>query len=155
MNKEKLLILVVIVLVVLNVSVLGYLFFSKSSFPPPPPKSPERFIVELGFDEDQRNKFEILREKQFELFDEIDKKFNNVSKEYFELIKKDSFDPAVKDSLERVIAEIQVEKAKMLFNHFKDLKNICRPDQKEKFDELIPELIRFLKPPPDKMRKPH
>lgn len=153
MKKETLLTISIIFLLILNLGTLAYLFFDK---PAPPPPRPDRLIIEeLNFDEEQIEKFEILKKEAHRAFMEFDSKINDVASVYFALIKKDSFETAAKDSLENVMTAIQKEKADYLFSHFQDIKNICRDEQIEKFNKILPRLTHLINPPHRRPKPPH
>lgn len=153
MKKETLLTGMVILLLALNLSLLAYLFLGKSM--PPPKHETHKIIIEkLHYDQHQQQQFEALRQEQHETMKRLDEEFDRVANEYFSLLKSDVLDSAAKDSLESVMANLQIQKANSLFEHFQKLKNLCRDDQKPAFDELLPELLHLIRPAPEKNPPP-
>jgi protein CpxP len=76
---------------------------------------------------------------------ELDAEYQQVLLTYFNLLKADSAFSG-KDSLENKLGAIQVEKANVTFNHFKELKGICTPSQKVGFDSILPQIMRVISP---------
>ena len=92
---------------------------------------------EVGFTKDQLDSYQSLRKGQLDsvhiLFDDLrDAKMN-----FYNLIYTDH----IPDSVINKTADDIAEKQKMLdvhmFNHFKMVRNICTPDQLQKFDSTI------------------
>jgi hypothetical protein len=147
MKKETLLAVTAILLLVLNLSLLAYLYFDRSD---PPPQTHKIIIEKLRYDDQQQWQFEVLRQEQHETLKRFEEQFDRVVHEYFSLLKNDAFDSAIKDSLENVMLDLQRQKARSLFEHFQKLKSLCRNEQKQSFDALLPELMHLIHPPREK-----
>lgn len=152
MKRENILIGVVIVLAIINGLVL-YRFVSGPGGPPDGPPPHDKIIVErLGLDQSQQRAFDGLKYQHRTKVNELESHFEKTMEAYFLLLR--SNDQSKKDSLESVLGGLEREKAMVTYEHFKDLKDILRPDQKEKFDAFIPELFRFIMPPHPKRKLP-
>lgn len=115
-----------------------------------PPRPPELFqlITErLHFDEKQKKEFFMLRDQHRDAMNKLDADFEITLRNYLQLLSEENPSVAVQDSLENVIASIEKAKASATLSHFQQVKNVCTPDQKKNFDQLLPELMQVLMPP--------
>ncbi len=92
---------------------------------------------EVGFSKDQLDKYQSLRKEDL---DSIHSLFDGLRKSkmsFYSLI----YSSTVSDSSVKNAADLVAEKQKnvdlKMFNHFKMVRNICTPDQLEKFDSTI------------------
>jgi periplasmic protein CpxP/Spy len=145
MKRENLLIGLVLFLVLLN----GFVLLRQNRGGGPrhdgPPPHDRLIIKTLNFDESQQRSFEELKFDHRRKIVELERKFETTLEEYFLLLSVEN--QSKKDSLESIVADLEKQKADITFQHFKDLRNLCRPDQREAFDQFIPELFRFIMPP--------
>lgn len=150
MKKEKLLFGLIIFLVVLNGIVL---YRSEFSGHPGPPRPPHDQIIEetLGLDNDQKSVFEDLKHEHHRKMVELEHEFGQTLSSYFQQLT--TVDSTRRDSLEARLGDLEREKAAITYRHFEDLRNLCHPDQKPKFDAFLPQLIRFVLPPPNPRRQ--
>jgi hypothetical protein len=96
---------------------------------------------DVGFTRDQLDTYQVLRKDQLDsihiLFDEVRKAKMN----FYNLI----YTPNVADStLISAADEIAVRQKNLdlhMINHFKKVRNICSPDQVQKFDSSIKKII--------------
>jgi protein CpxP len=147
MKREKLLILSVALLLILNFGTLGYLFLRDGNGPGHRRSNPVDAIIikTLQYDRQQQAAFDILKHEHHGQMMQLDGKYAAALKGYFRTLG-DSAPTAARDSFERVFCAIQTEKARITYAHFEDLKALCRPGQKARFDELIPELVQIIVP---------
>lgn len=144
MKREKFLSLAVVVLLLLNIGTIGFLFFQNSHRPPYPVRMEKLIPESLGFDNAQVEKFDALRNEHHSQMIVLDEQNKQAMVSYLSLLKADSVKFAEKDSLEKIISGIQQQRAAVTIAHFEKLKAVCTPEQKEKFNVLIPELIRVM-----------
>jgi len=146
MSKERFLLIAVVFLLILNGGVIAFLLLDRNA-PPRPPQLFEVITERLHFDENQEKKFFDLRDEHRSAMDRLDADFEAALKNYLQLLADDTISAQVQDSLENVIASIEKVKASTTLNHFQQVKELCSPEQKAEFDNLIPELMRVLMPP--------
>jgi hypothetical protein len=141
MERERLLTIGVIFLLILNVTIVGFLFLRR---PGPPPRH-ELFKVivnELQLDEDQQKTFFYLRDQHHEMMEDLDKKFKEVFDRYLDLLREKKPSATLRDSLESQMGLFEKSKASITLQHFQKVKELCNTEQKKKFDLLIPEIAR-------------
>ncbi len=151
MKREDLFLWMVLILIVLNGAILFY-FLRKEGNPPP---HRDKLIVEaLRFDETQRTEFDRLKQGHRNQINALDEKFKESLENYFLLLRLNTSTQLKKDSIELVLASLEQERVSITYAHFQDLKNLCRVDQREKFDAFIPQLIEFIVKPGPKRDGP-
>lgn len=154
MKREKLLTIAVVFLFLLNISTIGFLFFQRGHRPPRPLRM-ERFIPEtLGFNDEQHKQFDDLRFAHHNKMEALDEENKEILIKYLQLLRADFINIPEKDSLEKMVGNIQQQRAQITLEHFQQLKAVCTTEQKEKFNQLIPELIRVMVPPSSKEPRP-
>jgi hypothetical protein len=148
MTKKNRYIILIIGLLVFNALLIAFIAFRK---PPHPPNhvGPRGLIVNsLHFDKAQTRKFEDLIKIHREATRKGEEKIKRVkSKLYQELSKQD--DASAKDSLYNQLSQYQTKIEHTNYNHFLDIKGLCRPEQMGYFKELTKKMSDFFsnKPP--------
>lgn len=144
MNREKFLTIAVVFLLLLNTGTVAFLFLGSGHRPPHPVRMEKLIPESLGFDKGQIEKFDVLRYEHHSQMIALDEQNKQVLISYLGLLKTDSANSFEKDSLEKIISGIQQQRAAVTISHFEKLKAVCTTEQKEKFNALIPELIRVI-----------
>jgi periplasmic protein CpxP/Spy len=150
MSKLKLLTIAVIGLLVMNLCIVGFLFLGKPPLPPDggspfAKEAPRKKIIELlHFDNEQIKQYEELIQQHREsirfLRDNIRETKSNL---YHTLNEGNGSD---KDSLINELGALQKKIEVVHYNHFMEIKKICKPDQLEYFNTLTGELADFFSP---------
>jgi periplasmic protein CpxP/Spy len=143
MSKEKFLTVSIIFLLVLNVGIVTFLFFSR---PSRPPEIWKMMVREVRFDDQQQHQFFGLRDMHRASMDRLDAEFARILNTYLQLLKENP-NPVAEDSLAQQLASIEKQKAEITLAHFRSVKAICRTEQVNDFNRIIPELMRVLLPP--------
>lgn len=154
MKRETILILSIVFLLFLNLGTLGFLF-SKRYKVGRGPRKPDKLIIEgLRLNEMQKIQFEALKKEHRSEIIEIEKNEKNYHKSYFELLKKESSDSVLVDSVIKSLSIAKYQKDLATFRHFQKLRLICTPSQKILFDSLVDEMGKILMhiPAPNKQR---
>src|SRR6218665_720690 len=147
-NRFRILWAAIAVLVVLNIGMIAWFtFFAHHSGPP------RRFFLEqeLSFNEKQKESYRIMRDEHFMKARSI--------KEHVKMMKEDFFksmaDSSLSDEdLRKKAQAISTEASELdilTFKHFQQVRQMCTPEQKEKFDEVIEDVLRSMDrqgPPP-------
>jgi periplasmic protein CpxP/Spy len=150
MSKLKLLSIAVIGLLVMNLCLAGFLLLRKPPLPPVRGASfandaPKKKIIELlHFDNEQVTQYEALikhhRESIRTLRDNLRETKSNL---YHTLNEENSAD---KDSLTNELGALQKKIEAVHYNHFMEIKKLCKPDQLGYFNTLTDELADFFNP---------
>lgn len=134
------------VLLLLNV---GTLFFLWSHRPPSPEaRGPFQFLVKATeMDEAQQATYRTLRDAHRTSMDAYRKQNSQIRSQMFELLKQHpANDPAVTQLLDS-LTSVKREEEILTYEHFRRVREICRPDQQSKFDAAIVEAIQSMPPP--------
>lgn len=148
MNQKKViytLFALVAMLIVLNITLIMFVFFRH-----PPHENPycdgegrrERgqfLVTTLRFDADQEAAFDKLREEHHFIVEPIQEKIMKNKTHFFASVKDEKADSVAIDSLSKVITELYRMVDVATFYHFKKIRAICKPEQQERFDELVEE----------------
>ena len=146
MKREKLLIIVVIALFVLNLVSLGFLFSGNFiGAKKNGPGKPDKIIIDgLKLDQNQINQFNAIREGHHQKMMSIEKQEEKARVAFFESLKAEPIDTVQADSFIRFMSTCKLEKDQLTFEHFKELKAICRPDQIPLYNEVIDKVAKIL-----------
>lgn len=146
MEKNKLLTIMVIGLMLTNLMLL-IVMFGKEPHHPPRKMPREVIIEELGFNENQISKYDVLITSHRSQINKADIHLRNLKNELYQLLNSDKDITLERDSLIAAINNIQKEIEYIHFEHFKDIKYLCSDEQKIKFEELSKNLARLFGPP--------
>ena len=137
MTRQVLLAVAVVVLLVLNGITLAMLFGGHHPPVGPPAKGGPKLIVieRLGFDPDQVARYEGLIVEHRATIDEKDAAIRAARIALFTDLREPS--PLDRDSLITVITGLQASVERIHYDHFADVRALCRPEQLPKFDELV------------------
>jgi periplasmic protein CpxP/Spy len=154
MNNAKIFQWTTLVLVVLNI---GLVFFMTMSRPHQnghhgPDRNKHLIAEKLGFDQTQMEQYEVLINQHRTSISETDREISQAKQALYALL--DNEDQESKDSLMNVIAAQQHAIEEVHFNHFVDIKRLCRDEQLPAYHELTKELGRMFAPEmPQRPRK--
>jgi len=129
----------------------GVLFFLLSKPGPPHPgrrggEGPKHLIIErLHLDAAQTDAYEKLVRRHQSDVRAKEREIHDTKRSLYAGLQGAEY-PA-KDSLARRIGQLQVDVEHIHFNHFQDIKTLCRPEQIADFNELAGELADFFSRP--------
>ncbi len=96
---------------------------------------------EVGFSKDQIDAYQSIRKDQMDtihvLFDQLRKS----KMDFYDLIYSSQVSDSSLNKAGDIIAERQKALDLYMFNHFKKVRNICTPDQLQKFDSTIKKVL--------------
>lgn len=153
MKQQRLLWIAVILLFLMNAGTLFFLFSGKDKGSPGPGGNrafDERVISVLQLNETQQQQFNDMKRQHHQKMMQLDEAMKEPFEKYFSLLKQATPDTMLKDSLERVITGIYLQKVQSTYDHFNELKNSCTPEQQKQFATLIPGLMQVISPRPPK-----
>ena len=138
-----------VLLILLNVGIVGFMWFGQH---PPRPMGPsmggpgqdrsEVIIRELKLDEAQRKQFEKLKEEHHHTVMSINERDRHTHEALFDLIKKGNENTATADSLINEIAENRKQIEHATYIHLAKLRQICTAEQQRTFDDIVIRLFR-------------
>lgn len=152
MEKSKLLSVAVIGLLILNFGILGFIFIHKQGPPmhgdrPPGGPEPKRIIIErLHFDSEQQKQYEALIDVHRKKTRELNDQSRQLHEDLFSLLANDSTSTQKADEIIFRISENQKEMDHLNYDHFSDIKKLCKPEQLKDFDNLALELAEIFAP---------
>jgi protein CpxP len=153
MNRTKLLTIAVIGLLLLNSGILGMLFLNKPPRPPhgemlqPNGEGPKMIIIErLHFDESQQKQYQILIDEHRGKTKELNRASREMHDELFSLLKTENINKSKADSIIQQIADNQKAIEHLNFDHFQEIKSICKSEQVKDFEILVSELGELFAP---------
>ena len=149
MNKLRFLIVLVVLLVLLNAGTLIWLLSSrnKTNGRPEPGNDASAFIIkQLQLDPQQQEQFAALRNQHQQAMRQIQEEDRELHDQYFGLLKSNDPNKSKADSISVLIGQQRTRMETATFEHFKQLRNLCRDDQQKLFDKTIDEIMRFMGP---------
>ena len=152
MEKQKLITFSIVALLFLNIGTLGFLFVTgpkHGAMPPRPhgrPEPREIIIEKLHFDEQQQIKYVVLIEEHRKHVRTTEEHIRDTKNELYLLLNNPNL--AKQDSLIGLLANYQKEIETLHFNHFSDIKKLCKSDQLDEFEELTEELSQLFSKSP-------
>ncbi|MCC7246795.1 MAG: periplasmic heavy metal sensor [Saprospiraceae bacterium] len=137
MNKVRFLTWAVIALGLLNIALIAGFLLRKH--PPRPDEGPrERIIKRLQFDESQAKAYNDLINGHRQAIRQKDDEIAAARQELYALLATN--DTSARDSLIARVSALQAQVENIHFNHFNDIKQLCKPDQIANFNALAGEL---------------
>lgn len=144
MNKTKVLVFAVVVLFLLNIGILGFLFFSKEKDGPRGRKMPREIVIDkLHFDQNQIKEYDKVINKHQQTIRTTDDSIRNTRNALYQLLNDETVNSSKRDSLYTKFAFFQKQIEKTHFNHFIEIKNICKQEQMLDFKILTEELSKI------------
>ncbi len=152
MDKIKVLTVAVVALLLLNFGTLGFLLLAGPKHDRRPPhREPKEIIIDqLQLDATQQTAYQKLINSHRGTIDRLDRQSRSTKNELYLQLTQKTVDIKAKDSLIARLANYQKEIEETHFKHFQDIKNLCTPEQMNRFDDLTEELSRIFgrKPKP-------
>lgn len=157
MNRSRLWIIIVVVLLLVNTAVLAMLWFKRPHEGPPPGGGAKNFLIkELNLTADQQKKFDALREGHQERTRQVMDGMKELKDALVEKISSTQPDSSGIDNLTKNIAEKERQRDLLTVYHFRSFRAILTPDQQNKFDKILKEVMRMMsgpqRPPPGRER---
>ena len=151
MEKIKLLTLAVILLFILNLSLIGFLFYSNPNTPCAPLASdrdsgwrPRALIIEsLHFDSNQQMEYDQLIQWHRSEIRKVEHTIGLSKNKLYQLLATPKVNIKSKDSLIRVLSRNQKQIETIHFKHFEDIKKLCHKDQLDYFNAITIKLAQL------------
>ena len=152
MNKIKVLSWTVVILIILNIGLVSFFIFTKPPHPHGPNKEPKHLIIDrLSFTDEQIEKYDLLINEHRSKVTSLEHQLKEVKEKLYTQLEHQKNDTN-ENLLFEEIGLIHENIEKVHFDHFVQLRAICKGDQLLAFDELISELTIIFRPPPPPKR---
>jgi hypothetical protein len=135
----------IIGLIIINLSVLIWMWFSPHGLPGQ--MSPERIENTLNFDRKQKERFEIMKDKHFAEVNPIRDSIKKIKSELIDYIKRDTPDKKIIEEKLNLLANKIIENEDKTLKHFTEVRAICNERQKAIFDNGFLERFKKKEPP--------
>jgi len=144
MEKVKLYKIAIVVLLVVNILALGALWFGRPNNRPMPHERDMTFLSkELGMTGAKKEKLDDMETKHHTEKRALLEKNKLVREQLFRLLKTNPSDTIAVNGFVNSILTNQKEIELMTYYHFKEVKELCNPEQQKKLEETIAEAIRM------------
>ncbi|NRD19731.1 hypothetical protein HNV08_06695 [Winogradskyella eckloniae] len=143
MKKNTILYILLVFLIAVN----GFFLFNHIGYEPTndPKKSQQNkeFIVEeLGFNASQTKEFKEKSKGHHKTMMRLTDDVRKLKDELFGTLSDETINEATIDSISNLICEIEKEKEKEIFYHFKMIRDIANAEQREKFNTILLDALR-------------
>ena len=144
-KKYKALVFIIIFLLVTNF-ILLILFMSNNSSDKKQTKHDQKGLYtllqkEVGFSDAQLNQYQALRTQQRKTIKPLFNSIRGSKERFYELLYKENLPDSILYKDADSIATAQKQLDLQMFDHFKNIRNICTPQQVPKFDSSIKKVI--------------
>lgn len=141
MNKNRFYLFLVISLILSNALLLFLLFGKPRKDGRFGEDRPKNMVIEkLRFDKNQIAEYEKLIQNHRHQIREKDDEILKLKNELYSDLKNSQQNSAKNDSIIAKIADVQKQVEYIHFQHFLEIKKLCRPEQKAYFDQLADEI---------------
>jgi Spy/CpxP family protein refolding chaperone len=152
--RQKWLLILVAILLLTNIATLSIYWFKKPDHDPGPgrdagnrEKRMGQFMVDqLKFDATQEAAYWQLRDSMMTIQKPVMDSIRNAKKRFFDLLNQSETTDSTLITRSNEIADLQKKLDLVTFRHFQKVRAICRPDQLQKFDTVIKEIVNRMTP---------
>ena len=154
-SKQRMIVWAIIVLVILNLGTLATLWINhfQRIAPPPrsgfgPPKQARTFLTrELAFTEDQKEQLKTLQTRQMAQMDALQHDIDDLKRRMMDELLTSSAETGTIDDLAGEIGEIEAKKSRLVYTHLEEIRDLCTPQQRKRYNGIIQEILQIMKPP--------
>jgi Spy/CpxP family protein refolding chaperone len=107
---------------------------------------------DVGFSKAQLDQYQVLRNQQRDTVKPLFNDLRKAKETFYGLIYSSDVSDSLLNSDVDLIAQKQKELDLKMFNHFKNVRNLCTPDQLQKFDSTIKKVVTRMIERPGKGR---
>ena len=159
-SKSRFGVWAILILVILNVTLMGILWYGHYKNQPRRPMGDvadhDGFMAqELEFDQPQAQEARRLKDRFFQRRDSLSLKISALSQRVMQELFAPNPDTLLVRAMCNEIGQLRADAEYATYQHFEDIKNICRPQQYDLLRNLVSDLIRTQQgPPPGEHRPP-
>ncbi|HWY38845.1 MAG TPA: Spy/CpxP family protein refolding chaperone [Bacteroidia bacterium] len=149
MNNTRLLKMIIVFLLLVNIGALAFTWIGyKKNTEHRPHRGGSAFEFlkrELNLTEEQQQKLEEMRIAHHDEAEKVHEMAGPMHRRFFHLLDRN--DTTAVALLADSMAQCQRQMELLTFKHFKRVREMCNPQQQQKFDEVIQEALRMMAPP--------
>ena len=146
-TKNKLLTWLVVLLLIANAITITMFWLSRSKPPQPMRATPQNFLVEsLKLDAKQQEQLEVLVKEHRQGAEQLRMKTKDSKEALFDLLKQPNVSDSTKQAAAKAVSVTTEELDLLTLNHFQKVRALCNSEQQKKFDEIINDVIRMMRP---------
>ncbi len=141
--RQKWLLILVIILLLTNITTLSIFWFIKPKKPTTGdrPRMGQFMVNEMKFDKDQETAYWKLRDSLVSQQRPLMDSMRIAKKRFFELLNQPGFPDSLLTINSNRIASLQKRLDLITFQHFQQVRTLCKPEQLQKLDTVIKEII--------------
>jgi periplasmic protein CpxP/Spy len=152
--RQKWLLVLVAILLLTNIATLSIYWIKKPDHNGGPGRDPGnrekrmgQFMVDqLKFDTTQEASYWKLRDSMVAIQKPVMDSIRSAKKRFFDLLNQPEATDSMLSARSNEIADLQKKLDSVTFRHFQKVRAICRPDQLQKFDTVIKEIVNRMTP---------
>ena len=152
--RQRWLLVLVAILLLTNIATLSIYWFKKPAHEAGPgrdagnrEKRMGQFMVDqMKFDDSQEATYWKLRDSMMTIQRPVMDSIRNSKKSFFDLLNQPDATDSALIARSNEIADLQKKLDLATFRHFQNVRAICRPDQLQKFDTVIKEIVNRMTP---------
>jgi hypothetical protein len=144
MNRTRLISFIAIGLLITNLLMVGFIFLNKPQHPMH--DGPKKIIAErLYFDAQQISDYDKLIVTHQRNINAKDSLIRQTKNELYGCISSNNV--TLKDSFENKLGQLQIEIEEINYNHFLDIKKLCKENQLTYYNDLVKDLAQLFARP--------
>jgi Spy/CpxP family protein refolding chaperone len=152
--RQRWLLVLVAILLLTNIATLSIYWFKKPNHEGGPGHDPGnrdkrmgQFMVDqMKFDATQEAAYWKLRDSMIASQRPVVDSMRNAKKRFFDLLNQSNTTDSALIARSNEIADLQKRLDQATFRHFQNVRALCRPDQLQKFDTVIKEIVDRMTP---------
>lgn len=153
--RQRWLLILVAILLLTNIATLSIYWFKKPAHDGGPGHEPGnrekkmgQFMVDqMKFDAAQEAAYWKLRDSMITIQRPVMDSIRNAKKGFFDLLNQPNATDSALISRSNEIADLQKKLDLVTFRHFQNVRALCHPDQLQKFDTVIKEIVNRMTNP--------
>jgi protein CpxP len=152
--RQRWLLVLVAILLLTNIATLSIYWYKKPNHEGQPGREPGnrekrmgQFMVDqMKFDASQEASYWTLRDSMITIQRPVIDSIRNAKQGFFDLLNQPDATDSALIARSNEIADLQKKLDLATFRHFQNVRALCRPDQLEKFDTVIKEIVNRMTP---------
>ena len=141
--RQKRLLILVGILLITNVITLAFLWTTRKPKHPssPKPRMGQFMVDQLQFDSTQEAAYWNLRDSLISKQRPIMDSLRIAKKSFYDLLNYPPVSDSALEARSNAVLGIQQKLDLITFRHFQQVRNVCHPEQYQKFDTVIKEIV--------------